>query len=102
MNQISTFEFADPRLHQFRNTHIYYIKHKSTHQLLLLDSVVCFHTIYLFKYDTDRDRIIIYYTTSEYSGICLTEIYKAGTLDNVFELFEWLIPKLMPVLTNPD
>lgn len=99
MNKLSAFEFIHPKLEQFQDTHIYYIKHKSTHQLFLSDRILYMHTIYLLKYDSERDRIVIYHTSSEYCGIEKIEIKKAGSLDNVFELFEWLIPRLTVTLT---
>jgi hypothetical protein len=102
MNQISAFEFIHPDLEQFQKTKIYYLKKKSIHQIFMLDSMFSFHTIYIFKYDVSRDTIVIYHTTSEYSGVHTTEIKKNAILDNVFELFEWLTPKLTTTLTKPS
>lgn len=95
MNQISAFEFINSKLEQFQNTNIYYTKVNSIHKIFLLDTILSLDTIYIFKYDIERDRIVIYYTSNEYSDIKNIEIRKAGSLDNVFELFEWLVSKLV-------
>jgi hypothetical protein len=95
MNQVSAFEYVCSDLEQFQNTHVYYSKTRIGHRIFLTNSIVDITSIYILRYDKEKDNIIIFYRTSDYESIYKINIEKSGKLENVFELFEWLVPKLV-------
>lgn len=95
MNKLSAFEYVNTVLERFKNTNVYYTKNKSSHVLFLENTVITLFTIFILKYDEQKDIIIIRYTPYDYcSSIHEVQIKKSETVEHVFELFEWLVPKL--------
>ena len=71
---------------------VYYTRIGDTHFLFLENNVLRLDDIYVFKFNLTSNDIYICYASD--NRIATTRIVKTEKLENIFELFEWLVPKL--------